>query len=79
MTLSPLAIYSACTFVILMAEAYAIHEPWFKTARNSSGAIFRDRTSLGGLIRAADYVQALRRRRELVESSQLRWRNSTCW
>ena len=48
-----------------MAEAYAIHEPWFKTARNSYGAIFRDRTSLGGLIRAADYVQALRRRREL--------------
>ncbi len=64
-TLSPLAIYSACTFVIVMAEAYAIHEPWFKTNRNAYGAIFRDRAMLGGLIRAADYVNALRRRREL--------------
>ena len=25
--LTPLAVYSACTFVILMAEAFAIHEP----------------------------------------------------
>jgi aspartyl-tRNA(Asn)/glutamyl-tRNA(Gln) amidotransferase subunit A len=63
--LSPLEIYHACTCVILMAEAYAIHEPWLKTARDSYGEIFRDRASLGGLIRAADYVQALRRRRDL--------------
>lgn len=63
--LSPLEVYHACTCVILMAEAYAIHEPWLKTARDSYGEIFRDRASLGGLIRAADYVQALRRRRDL--------------
>jgi aspartyl-tRNA(Asn)/glutamyl-tRNA(Gln) amidotransferase subunit A len=63
--LSPLEVYNACTFVILMAEAYAIHEPWLKTSRNSYGEIFRDRASLGGLIRAVDYVQALRRRRDL--------------
>lgn len=65
--LSPLAIYNACTFVVLMAEAYAIHEPWLKDARHSYGEIFRDRASLGGLIRAADYVQALRRRRDLCK------------
>ncbi len=64
-TLSSLNIYHACTFVILMAEAYAIHEPWLKAARGSYGEIFRDRVSLGGLIRAVDYVQALRRRRDL--------------
>jgi aspartyl-tRNA(Asn)/glutamyl-tRNA(Gln) amidotransferase subunit A len=64
-TLSSLEVYNACTFVILMAEAYAIHETWLKTARASYGEIVRDRVSLGGLIRAADYVQALRRRREL--------------
>jgi aspartyl-tRNA(Asn)/glutamyl-tRNA(Gln) amidotransferase subunit A len=63
--LSPLEIYSACTFVVLMAEAYAIHEPWLTTRREDYGEIFRDRASLGGLIRARDYVQALRRRREL--------------
>jgi aspartyl-tRNA(Asn)/glutamyl-tRNA(Gln) amidotransferase subunit A len=65
--LSPLEIYSACTFVILMAEAYAIHEPWLTTRREDYGEIFRDRVSLGGLIRARDYVQALRRRRELCQ------------
>lgn len=65
--LSPLEVYNACTFVILMAEAYAIHEPWLKTARDSYGEIFRDRASLGGLMRATDYVQALRRRRDLCQ------------
>lgn len=63
--LSSLDIYHACAFVILMAETYAVHEPWLKAARDRYGEIFRDRASLGGLIRAADYVQALRRRREL--------------
>jgi aspartyl-tRNA(Asn)/glutamyl-tRNA(Gln) amidotransferase subunit A len=68
-TLSPLSVYNACTFVILMAEAYAIHEPWLKNARHSYGEIFRDRASLCGLIRAADYVQAQRRRHELCEEA----------
>ena len=63
--LSPLEVYSACTFVVLMAEAYAIHERWLATRREDYGEIFRDRASLGALIRARDYVQALRRRREL--------------
>lgn len=70
-TLSPLAVYNACTFVILMAEAYAIHERWLKTKRESYGEIFRDRASLGGLIRAVDYVQALRRRRQLCQEAQV--------
>ena len=69
--LSPLEVYNACTFVILMAEAYAIHEPWLKTARGSYGEIFRDRASLGGLMRATDYVQALRRRRDLCQEAAM--------
>lgn len=68
--LSSLAIYHACTFVILMAEAYAIHEPWLKTKRESYGEIFRDRVSMGGLIRAVDYVQALRWRRQLCDEAR---------
>jgi aspartyl-tRNA(Asn)/glutamyl-tRNA(Gln) amidotransferase subunit A len=63
--LSPLEVWNACTFVVLMAEAYAVHEPWLTTRREEYGEIFRDRASLGGLIRARDYVQAQRRRREL--------------
>ena len=32
-TLPPLSIYSACTFVIMFAEAFAVHEPWLRTKR----------------------------------------------
>ncbi|MBN8904431.1 MAG: amidase, partial [Rhodospirillales bacterium] len=63
--LSPLADYNAPGWLILLAEAYAVHEPWFKTHFNDYGELFRDRLALGGLIRASDYVQAIRRRRLL--------------
>jgi aspartyl-tRNA(Asn)/glutamyl-tRNA(Gln) amidotransferase subunit A len=63
--LSPLADYHACGTIILTSEAYAIHEPWLKTRFNDYGELFRDRIALGGLIRATDYVQAMRRRRTL--------------
>jgi aspartyl-tRNA(Asn)/glutamyl-tRNA(Gln) amidotransferase subunit A len=65
--LSPLADYHACGWLILSAEAYAVHEPWLKTRFNDYGELFRDRLALGGFIRATDYVQALRRRRVLCE------------
>jgi aspartyl-tRNA(Asn)/glutamyl-tRNA(Gln) amidotransferase subunit A len=63
--LSPLAEWNACGWVILTSEAYAVHEPWLKTRFNDYGELLRDRLALGGLIRAGDYVQALRRRRML--------------
>ena len=69
-TLPPLSIYSACTFVIMFAEAFAVHEPWLRTKRSSYGEFCRDRASLGGLIRAADYVQAQRQRRALCEETR---------
>jgi aspartyl-tRNA(Asn)/glutamyl-tRNA(Gln) amidotransferase subunit A len=64
-TLSPLAEWNACGWVILTSEAYAVHEPWLKTRFNDYGELLRDRLALGGLIGAGDYVQALRRRRTL--------------
>ncbi len=64
-TLSPLAEWNACGWIILTSEAYAVHEPWLKTRFNDYGELLRDRLALGGLIRASDYVQALRRRRAL--------------
>ena len=64
-TLSPLAEWNACGWVILTSEAYAVHEPWLKTRFNDYGELLRDRLALGGLIRAGDYVQAVRRRRAL--------------
>ncbi|MCL2428339.1 MAG: amidase family protein, partial [Alphaproteobacteria bacterium] len=62
-TLSPLAEWHACGFLIMIVEAYAVHEPWLKRSFADYGELFRDRVALGGLVRAADYVQALRRRR----------------
>ncbi|MGE0418359.1 MAG: amidase [Acetobacteraceae bacterium] len=66
-TLSPMAEYHAVGSIILTSEAYAVHEPWLKERFNDYGELFRDRIALGGFIRAADYVQAIRRRRMLCE------------
>ena len=66
-TLSPLADWAACGNAILNAEAYAIHEANLRTRFTDYGEIFRDRMALAGLVTGADYVQALRRRRELVD------------
>ena len=64
-TLSPMQEYHACGFLILTVEAYAIHEPWLKTRFYDYGELFRDRIAMAALVSGSDYVQALRRRREL--------------
>jgi aspartyl-tRNA(Asn)/glutamyl-tRNA(Gln) amidotransferase subunit A len=66
LTLSPLADWAACGMAIMQSEAYAIHEHHLRTRFTDYGEIFRDRMALAGLVTGADYVQALRRRRELV-------------
>src|SRR3954449_4065123 len=65
-TLSPLADWAACGVTIMLSEAYAIHEANLRRRFTDYGEIFRDRMVLAGLITAADYIQALRRRRELI-------------
>jgi aspartyl-tRNA(Asn)/glutamyl-tRNA(Gln) amidotransferase subunit A len=64
--LSPLAEWSACGMTIMLTESFAIHEANLRTRFTDFGEIFRDRMALAGLITGADYMQALRRRRELV-------------
>ena len=64
-TLSPMMDYNAPGWLILTAEAYAVHEPWLKERFNDYGELLRDRLAFGALMRATDYVQALRRRRTL--------------
>ena len=66
-TLSPMMDYNAPGWVILTAEAYAVHEPWLKERFNDYGALMRDRLAFGAVLRAADYIQAVRRRRVLCE------------
>ncbi len=66
-TLSPLAEWASCGVLIMMTEAYAIHEANLRTRFTDFGEIFRDRMALAGLFTAADYIQAVRRRRELID------------
>ena len=66
-TVSPMMDYNAPGWVILTAEAYAVHEPWLKERFNDYGELLRDRLAFGGLLRAVDYVQAQRRRLALCQ------------
>ena len=64
--LSPLAEWGACGIMIMLAEGYAIHEATLRQRFTDYGEAFRDRMALAALITGADYVQAVRRRRELA-------------
>ncbi len=68
-TLPSLQEFQAATFVILVSEAFTLHEPWMQERFNDYGALLRDRMAFGGLFAATDYVQALRRRRELCAAT----------
>jgi aspartyl-tRNA(Asn)/glutamyl-tRNA(Gln) amidotransferase subunit A len=57
--------YRAAGFVILMTEAYAVHEQWMRTRLGDYGELLRDGLLLGAALTGADYFQAVRRRREL--------------
>jgi len=65
-TLSPAEDYHAACVVIMLSEAYAIHEPTLKTRWREYGEILRRRLIPGALISGSDYVQATRMRRELA-------------
>ena len=58
--LSSLRDYTDCKTTISIAELYAIHEKDLKTRPQDFGRILRNRVLPGALIRAEDYVQALR-------------------
>ena len=64
--LSPLADWAACGVMIMLSEAYAIHQATLRERFEDYGELFRDRMALAALISGADYVQAVRRRRELA-------------
>jgi aspartyl-tRNA(Asn)/glutamyl-tRNA(Gln) amidotransferase subunit A len=64
---SPFTQYNSCGRVILLAEAYAIHEEDLKTRPLDFGQLTMERIMLGAYISAADLVQAQRLRRELSQ------------
>ena len=67
-TLPDYALFNACGRVIMMSEAFAIHEKDLQTRILDFGRITMQRFVLGATVTAADYVQALRLRRELTDA-----------
>ena len=65
-TLPSLAEFNATGWVILIAEAFAIHENWMRSSPEQYGEYLRHRLALGALVTGADYLAAQRRRRELI-------------
>lgn len=65
-TLPPMSEFSAVTRAILAAEAYALHEATLKARVSDYSRAFRLRVLPGGLMRAADYLAAQRRRTVLA-------------
>jgi len=69
--LSSLRDYTDCKTTISIAELYAIHERDLKTRPEDFGRILRNRVLPGALIRAEDYVQALRWRGVLAREQAM--------
>ena len=63
--LSPLIDYVDANRLIMIAEAYALHEKDFQERPQDFGHHMFARIALGAFLSAADYVEATRQRREL--------------
>src|SRR6185436_19953518 len=63
--LSPLQDWAACGSLISITERAAAYEEWARTRLPEFGERMRSRLMLGAFVSGVDYVQAVRRRREL--------------
>ncbi|HEX3860472.1 MAG TPA: amidase [Stellaceae bacterium] len=63
--LSPLQDWGACGSLISITERAAAYEEWARTRLGDFGERVQRRLMLGALVSGVDYVQAVRRRREL--------------
>jgi aspartyl-tRNA(Asn)/glutamyl-tRNA(Gln) amidotransferase subunit A len=52
--------------VILGAEAWSIHAPWLRTRPGDYGQLARQRLMAGAFMSAGDYVNAQRRRAQMI-------------
>ncbi len=64
-SLSPLQDWHACGTLISLTERAAAYEEWGRTRLDGFGARVQRRLMLGAMVSGVDYVQAVRRRREL--------------
>jgi aspartyl-tRNA(Asn)/glutamyl-tRNA(Gln) amidotransferase subunit A len=74
-TLSPLQDWSACGSLISITERAAAYEEWARTRLGDFSERVQARLMLGALVSGVDYVQALRRRRELRAELQAAMRD----
>src|SRR5436190_15404115 len=58
--------FGAVNRVILQSEAWAIHGPWLRERPGDYGQLARRRLLAGAFMSAGDYVQASRRRLEMI-------------
>lgn len=65
-TLPTLDEFAAINRVILQSEAWAIHSPWLRERPGDYGKLARCRLLPGAFLAAGDYVQANRRRLEMI-------------
>ena len=63
--LSPMQDWQACGSLISITERAAAYDEWAKTRLGDFGGRVQRRLMLGALVSGVDYVQAVRRRREL--------------
>jgi aspartyl-tRNA(Asn)/glutamyl-tRNA(Gln) amidotransferase subunit A len=66
----PMQVFNDAKKIIAIAELYSIHEKDLKTRPELFGASLRNRIIAGSLVRAEDYVQAMRVRRDLAIAMQ---------
>ncbi|MBX9701170.1 MAG: amidase [Acetobacteraceae bacterium] len=65
-TLPSLAEFNACGWIILLAEAWSVHEAWMRRDPSLYGELLRDRLVLAALLSAGDYLAAQKKRLELT-------------
>ena len=63
--MSPLQDWHACGSLISITERAAAYEEWARTRLGDFSERLRSRLMLGALVSGVDYLQAVRRRREL--------------
>jgi aspartyl-tRNA(Asn)/glutamyl-tRNA(Gln) amidotransferase subunit A len=64
--LQPYGVYTDVGSLISRSEAFAIHQHWLRTTPEKYGTFGRHRLMAGAFISAADYINALRKRTELI-------------
>lgn len=69
-TLPPLKRFDDCKKTIAVAELFTIHATDLRTRPELFGASLRYRIIAGGLVRAEEYIQAMRQRTDLARAMQ---------